>query len=836
MRLWFTLAFRNLRSGLRGFWILLSCLTLGVAAIAMIGSLASSVTRGISEQGQVLLGGDVEFSLVQREATADELAWMKSKGTLSHVASMRAMAQAEGASTLVELKAVDEAYPLYGKLDVERDKKLILLSSDSRLGLGVDPLLLSRLHLKRGDSLKLGQAEFAIRSTIVTEPDRISNGIIFGPRVLLDHAALAATGLVQPGSLVTNSYHIRLNGKADLAAGKAVVEEAKTKFPEAGWRMRTTDKAAQGADEFVGRLSTFMTLVSISALVIGGAGIANAVSAFIDRRREAISILKCLGAQNRDVVAISLIEILVVSLIGIALALGLGAATPYVVKALFGTLIPLPLSLAFDSAPLFFAAGLGLMITMAFALWPLARIASIKGAALFRAQGFEPAGWPSASYVVVSLGLLVLASLITIFTFDERRVTAYFIGGLALSFVALWVLSAGIVKLASKAPRPNNLFLRQAIASLYRPGAASRSVIMALGLGLALFVTLALTDQTISHELQSNLPDKAPAFFFVDVQGTEFDKFKSVLAAQQGISDISNTPMLRGRISKIKDVPAEKLAAKPDASWALRGDRGLTFGDDLPKGSTLVSGQWWAKDYAGPPLVSMTDDIAQSIGLKLGDKITVNVLGRDVEATLASTRKVDWKSLGINFVLVFNRAALEAAPHSELVTAEMKGGDEGQVLNTMAAEFPSVTSVRVKDALQMVGDLLTKMLGAVRGANVISLLTGVLVLAGALAAGLSSRSYEAVVLKTYGATRGQLLQAFVIEYALLGLVAAVFGIVVGGVASWFLARYALEMPFQYSLTTAVVTALIAMVVTIAAGLLVTLRALSAKPSFYLRNE
>jgi len=836
VRLWFTLAFRNLRSGLRGFWILLSCLTLGVAAIAMIGSLASSVTRGISEQGQVLLGGDVEFSLVQREATADELAWMKSKGTLSHVASMRAMAQAEGASTLVELKAVDEAYPLYGKLDVERDKKLILLSSDSRLGLGVDPLLLSRLHLKRGDSLKLGQAEFAIRSTIVTEPDRISNGIIFGPRVLLDHAALAATGLVQPGSLVTNSYHIRLNGKADLAAGKAVVEEAKTKFPEAGWRMRTTDKAAQGADEFVGRLSTFMTLVSISALVIGGAGIANAVSAFIDRRREAISILKCLGAQNRDVVAISLIEILVVSLIGIALALGLGAATPYVVKALFGTLIPLPLSLAFDSAPLFFAAGLGLMITMAFALWPLARIASIKGAALFRAQGFEPAGWPSASYVVVSLGLLVLASLITIFTFDERRVTAYFIGGLALSFVALWVLSAGIVKLASKAPRPYNLFLRQAIASLYRPGAASRSVIMALGLGLALFVTLALTDQTISHELQSNLPDRAPAFFFVDVQGTEFDKFKSVLAAQQGISDISNTPMLRGRISKIKDVPAEKLVAKPDASWALRGDRGLTFGDDLPKGSTLVSGQWWAKDYAGPPLVSMTDDIAQSIGLKLGDKITVNVLGRDVEATLASTRKVDWKSLGINFVLVFNRAALEAAPHSELVTAEMKGGDEGQVLNTMAAEFPSVTSVRVKDALQTVGDLLTKMLGAVRGANVISLLTGVLVLAGALAAGLSSRSYEAVVLKTYGATRGQLLQAFVIEYALLGLVAAVFGIVVGGVASWFLARYALEMPFQYSLATAVVTALIAMVVTIAAGLLVTLRALSAKPSFYLRNE
>ena len=836
MKLWFTYALRNLRSGLRGFWILLSCLTLGVAAIAMIGSLASSVTRGISEQGQLLLGGDVEFSLVQREATTDELAWMKTKGSVSHVASMRAMAQADGASTLVELKAVDEAYPLYGKLDVERDKRQLLLSTDARLGVGVDPMLLSRLHLKLGDSLKLGQAEFAIRSTIVTEPDRISNGIIFGPRVLLDHAALATTGLVQPGSLVSNSYRIRLSGNADLAAGKAVVEEAKAKFPEAGWRMRTTDKAAQGADEFVGRLSTFMTLVSISALVIGGAGIANAVSAFIDRRRETISILKCLGAQNRDVVAISLIEILFVSLIGIALALALGAATPYVVRTLFGTLIPLPLSTGFDFRPLLFAAGLGLMITLAFALWPLARIASIKGAALFRAQGFDAAGWPSPIYVGASLGLLALASLITIFAFDERKVTASFIGGLCASFLALVLLSSAIVKLASLAPRPKNLYLRQALASLYRPGAASRSVIMALGLGLALFVTLALTDQTISRELQSNLPDKAPAFFFIDVQGAEFDKFKTVLAGQAGVADISNTPMLRGRISKVKDVPAEKLAAKPDGSWALKGDRGLTFGDDLPKGSTLVSGQWWAKDYAGPPLVSMTDDIADGLGLKLGDKITVNVLGRDVDATLASTRKVDWKSLGINFVLVFNRTALEAAPHSELVTAEMKGGDEGQVLNAMAAAFPSVTSVRVKDALQTVGDLLSKMLAAVRGANVISLLTGVLVLAGALAAGLSSRSYEAVVLKTYGATRGQLLTGFVIEYAVLGLVAALFGVIVGGIASWFLARFALEMPFQYSLVTAVLTALIAMVITIASGLVVTLRALSAKPSFYLRNE
>ena len=320
------------------------------------------------------------------------------------------------------------------------------------------------------------------------------------------------------------------------------------------------------------------------------------------------------------------------------------------------------------------------------------------------------------------------------------------------------------------------------------------------------------------------------------MQGNEFDKFRDTLAAQNGVAEISHTPMLRGRIAKVNGVPADKVKAKEDGSWALKGDRGLTFADELPKGSTLVSGTWWAKDYVGPPQVSMTDDIAKALDMKIGDKITVNVLGRDVEATLASTRNVNWKGLGINFVLVFNRAALEAAPHTELVTAEMKGGDEGQVLNAIAAAYPSVTAVRVKDALQTVGDLLNKILAGVRGANVIALLTGMLVLAGALAAGLSARSYEAVVLKTYGATRGQLLAGFVIEYALLGLVSAVFGIVVGGIASWFLARFALEMPFVFSFATAALTAVLAMVVTIASGLVVTVRALSVKPSFYLRNE
>ena len=834
--LWFSYARRNLRSGLKGFWIFLSCLTLGVSAIAIIGSLSSAVQRGLDEQGQPLLGGDLEFALTQREATPAEIAYIDTLGRSSSLATLRAMAQSAEASTLVELKAIDQNYPLYGTLDLEPKTTNTFSSIDGPFGVAVDPLLLSRLNLKLGDEIKLGAAKLKLRATIKSEPDRIADGIIFGPRLMLSQEALQTTGLIQPGSLVTWRYRVQLKTDATLKSAKLTEKAATAKFPEAGWRIRTTDKAAQGADEFIERLGYFMTLVSIAALTIGGAGIANAVTAFINRRRSTIATLKCLGLPNRDIVGMFITEIMLVSLIGIAVALLAGAAAPFIVHALFGSILPLPLSTQIAWAPLGFAAVLGILVTLAFSLWPLARISTIHGAALFRAHSMSGSGKLAWSYIMTSLALLAVAALFIIWGFDDPKITASYLGGLAASFVVLAVLAQAIIKAVGKLPRPNNLLLRQALQSLNRPGATSQSVIMALGLGLTLFVTLALTDQTISTELKSGIPEKAPAFYFIDVKNTELDQFKTSLKSQNGVTEITNAPMLRGRISKVKGVAAEKLNPTPDTAWALKGDRGLTYADDLPKGSTLVAGQWWGKYYEGPNLVSMTEEIAKGLDLKIGDKITVNVLGRDVDAEIANLRTVNWRSLGINFVMVFSPNTLKAAPHSHIVTVEMKGGDEGKLVNAIATEFPSVTAVRVKDALATVSDLLGKMLTAVRGANVITLLTGILVLAGALAAGLSSRSYEAVVLKTYGATRRQLLLSFIIEYGALGLVAAMFGVVVGSIASWFLAHYILAMPWTFSFTTAALTALIAMILTIAAGLTVTARALSVKPSFYLRNE
>jgi len=832
--LWLRFARRDLRSGLQGFWIFLSCLALGTAAIAIIGSLSAAIERGLDEQGQPLLGGDVEFSLIHRQTTAAEFAFIQSKGTLSTVSTLRGMAKAGGQTTLVEIKAIDQAYPLYGVLELEGGGTLDDALKDQ--GIAIDPLLLGRLGLKTGDQLSVGTETFSIRAVIAREPDRLSDGMVLGPRVLMTQSALQSTGLVQPGSLITWRYRVKLADAARAGSADAVIEDAKINFPDAGWRLRNRNNAAAGVERFVERLGMFMTLVGLSALIVGGAGISNAVSAFVNRRTGTIATLKCLGAPARDVFGIYLTEIVLLSLLAIAAGLALGAVSPLVIGALFGTLLPLPIAARVEVLPLMIAGALGLLVALAFALWPLSRTQQVPASALFRHRSVALSAWPGWRTLAVMALLLAAMAAIVFLAFDDRRIISWFLGGLLASFVALLGLAKLIVIASARLPRPSNVILRHALSNIHRPGTHAVSVILALGLGLTLFVTLALTDQTMSRELRSGIPDKAPAFFFLDVRNPELQQFKDAVLKQEGVTRVSSAPMMRGRMVKIKGVDVAKAAAAPDSRWATQGDRGLTYAEEVPQGSKLVEGQWWPKDYAGPPLVSLVDDIAHGLDLEIGDEISVNVLGREITAKVANLRQVNWRSLGINFVMVFSPNTLKSAPHSHIVTVEMNGGDEAKLLNAMAAAFPSVTAIRVKDAISIVSDLLTKMLNGIRGANVVTLLIGVLVLAGALAAGLSDRSYDAVVLKTYGATRRQLMAAFGAEYASLGLAAAVFGVLVGSLSSWFLSYFILEMPWAFSATTAILTALAAMVLTVAAGLLVTWSALTTRPASVLRNE
>ena len=832
----FALARRELRGGIAAMGIFLFCLTMGVAAMAAIGALSAAIERGIDEQGRPLLGGDIEFSLMHREANAAESRFLRDAGKVSEIASLRAMARNADSGTLVEVKAVDDAYPLYGAVSLDPPMPLtraLARSADGTWGAVVEPGLLSRLGLKVGERFSLGNLTLQLRAAITREPDRVSDGFILAPRVMIARQALNETGLVQPGSLVRWRYRIEMAGATTDKPLKSLRRAANREFPDAGWRIRERNNAAPNIDRFVNRVGFFLSLVALTALIVGGVGIANAVKSYLEGKRTNIAILKCLGASRDLVFVASLTQVLMVAAIGIALGLVMGAALPFAAARLPAGLMPVPISAGIAWGPLAVAGLFGLLTTLAFALWPLARARETPAGLLFR--GYVPVTarlpWRFLAAIAVAVALLFGLALIE---FTHRWVVAWYAGGLIASFAMLALIARLLMGFARKRLHPTSALIRFAVANLYRPGAATPAVMISIGIALSLFVTLGLIDRNIRNELTNAVPKHAPAFFFIDVGKDILPAFMAELRQRPGITEVSSAPMLRGRIVRIAGTPVGKVHPSGDANWAIRGDRGITYAAELPQGSKLVAGKWWPADYSGPPLVSMVDEIANGLGLKIGDTITVNVLGREITARLANMRGVDWRSLQINFVLVFTPDTLKAAPHSNIVTVAMNASGEAGLMQAIGTRYPTVTAIRVKDALDAVNALMSKLLAGLTAANALTLLIGVAVLAGAVVTSLAARLRDAVILKTYGATRGQLLGALAVEFAILALVTASFAILAGTAGAWMIVTFVLEMPWSFDVSTALITIAIALAATVITGLVSTWSVLAVRPAPLLR--
>jgi putative ABC transport system permease protein len=836
------LALRELRGGLSGFRVFVACLALGVASIAGVGSIAQGLQDGLAREGRAILGGDAAFSLVHREATADELGFLTSRGTVSAVATMRAMARTpSGAVALTELKAVDGAYPLAGAVKTNPQSPLpeLLGQRDGTFGAVADPALLARLDVQSGGRIQLGGISLDVRAELVTEPDALSDGIGFGPRLIVSREALAASGLVEPGSLVRWTYRVALPGSAPAAAVTALTEDAKKAFPDAGWRVRTRDNAADRLENNIDRFSQFLAFVGLTALLVGGVGVANAVGAYVEKRRETIAVLKCLGAPGGRIFQIYLAQILAVAGLGVVLGLIVGAALPFAVKWGFGALIPLPFVATIQPAQLALAALFGFLIALIFALWPLGRAHDLPVSALFREHLADTKfRWPRRRYVVLTAGFLAVLVGLMIATSPQKNVALVFIAAAAAIFALLRAVAIGIMAIARRLPRPKQTEIRLALANVHRPGALTPSVVLSLGLGLALLVALALIDSSIRNQLTASLPERAPSFFFVDIPNAEAAGFDAFLRERAPGATVDDVPMLRGRLTELKGRSTENYPAG-DAAWVLRGDRGLTHSPTLPEGSEIVEGAWWAPDHTGDNLVSFEDKLARELGLKVGDEVSVNVLGREITAKIANLRKVEWENLGINFVMVFSPNTFAGAPYQYLATLTFPdGGDQAReiaLLRETAAKFPSIIAIRVKDALSTINDLVSKLALAVRAASGVTLLASVLVLGGALAAGHRYRVYDAMILKTLGATRRRIVGAFALEYLMIGFGTALFGLLAGGIAAYVVVTQIMEMDFFLDWAGALGAALFALVLTVILGLLGTWRLAGLKPAPVLRD-
>jgi putative ABC transport system permease protein len=623
---------------------------------------------------------------------------------------------------------------------------------------------------------------------------------------LISLDALDKTGLVRPGTLIRWRYSLKLD--PDRSASEDELLELRksisSELSESGFTIRDRRDPSPQVSQVLDRLRQFLTLIGLTALLVGGVGVANAVATFIDKRRRVIATMKSIGATSRMVFAIFLVQIAVVAVIGIAIGLLLGTLLPIILNRLYGDILPIQTEITVSALSILSASIYGFAVAMLFTIWPLGRVERVSASVLFRDEVAPERSWPRNWVVGVTIALGLTLIAFALFTSDSKRIALYFCGGLAVMFAVFVALGAAVTWVARRIPRPRPPELALAVGNLGAPGGLTRSVVLSLGAGLSLLVAVALADASLVKELSERLPVRSPDYFVLDIPKTDYQAIAALVQGEVPGTVIEDAPMLRGRLVRLNGTPVEQINAPPEAQWVLNGDRGLSYSDTVPEGSKVKAGEWWDANYAGEPLVSFEVELAEKLGLKLGDTVTVNILGRNVTARIANLREVKWESLAINFVMVFSPNTLKGAPHNLLATISLPPGTpmatEAQVVRTLGRAFPSVTAIRVKDVLDAFNAVFTKVMTAIRVAGSVTLLAGALVLAGALATAQRRRILEAVILKTLGVTRRRVLTSHVLEYVLLAAVTALFAVALGSVAAWIAVTEVMKIPFSFSLS------------------------------------
>ena len=821
------LAWRDLRRGGRGLLLLALCLFLGAAALAGIGSLSASILSALDSHGREMLGGDLELTVSQRRATVEELAAFAAAGKVSETVAMRAMADAGRGPVLVDLRGVDDRWPLVGRARLAPGA-LAPRPHDGQVAIA--PALAERLNVRVGDRLRIGRASLRIVGLLAEEPDRLGAGFTLGPPVLVDLAGLDLTQAVQPGSLYESRYRLVLPPGRDAAAiGRQLVR----RFPGAGWSARTSAQAAAGLRRGLDQLGQFLLLVGLAALTVAGVGVGSGVAAYLAAKTRTIATLKVLGARSTLIGAIFLAQLGATAVAGIVPGLAAGALVPAVVAWIAGDSLPVAPRLAIYPLPLATAALLAGTAALLFALPALARARRVPAATLLRdAVGGQ--GRPSGRLLAAMALLVAILVATAVLTASDRRLALGFVGATGALVLLLWLVGLALRWALARVPRPRAPLVRLALANLHRPGAQTERLVVALGLGFSLFVAMAAIDTSLSAELAGTVPAKAPRFFAIDLQPEDAGRFRSaVLKAAPG-ARIEAVPSLRGAISALKGVPVTRLRI-PAGAWVLRGDRTLTWSATVPPRNEVVAGRWWPRDYRGPPLVSLEDRAAAALGLRIGDTITVSVLGVDVPARIAALRRIDWGGFGLNFAIVFSPGYIEEAPHALLASVYAPPDRDGSIARRVAAVLPSVTLIRVGDVIGQIGALLGQIAIAVRAAAAVTVVAGVAVLVGAVAATSRGRRYDAVILKLLGGRARQVLAVQAIEYALLSLLLAAVALLVGVGAGWFVVVHVLKLPWAPGWGSIALTLGASCTVTLGIGLLGSLPVLRARPALALRQ-
>jgi putative ABC transport system permease protein len=835
--LWLVFAGRELRSGVKGFRIFLACLALGVAAIAAAGSTAEAFRQGLASEARGILGGDLAVSKGQRRFTAKELEALRGLGRTTYAAASEAMAEAPGGERrLVELRGVDGPYPLAGRVELKGARSVgeALAKRGDAWGAAAEQALLDRLRLRVGDRFLAGNVPMYVGAVLVEEPDRLSRGFALGPRVLTRVGALEQGGFLARGLPFGETVRIELKPGVTLQQARARVR----KGMQGPFRLRDRNDAAPGVGEMIDQLEYFLGFIGLASLVAGGLGVFGAVSAYVDGRKPAIATLKALGAEASLIRDTYLAQIGVLAALGVGLGVAVGAAAPILLGKLVEHDLPVPALFAVYPGPLLRAAGFGLLSAAAFSLAPLARARSTPPAALFRSDlaGRLRLGPELIGAILAGGGLAAMA----VVTAPTKLAAGLMIGGVALSFALLWAFGWGAARLAGRFRGRTRGPLRIALANLAGPRSAARTAAPAIGLGVALLAAVVLIQSSLLRQIAIVAPQTAPALVFTGVPGERAAAFDAEVARAMGRplrrDDYLRAPFLTGRITAVRGQAVDRSKLPPSERWAYDRDVSLSALGAEPPNAGVRKGRWWPPAYAGPPLVAVEEDVARASNLKVGDRLTLQVLGRDIEARVAAIRHVDFGGFGASFPLVLTPGAVEGAQPRHVAIAKATRAEEAAVTRALGRDFPEVNVISVREQLEEAVALFDRVALAVRGAAAVALLAALLVLAGAIAARAQERTREAATLKVLGASRAQVLAAYALEYGLVGVIAGAAGVGLGYAAAWPVVVKVFEA--QWSVDWSGVAALLggAALLAGAGGLLAAFQALSKRPAPALRSE
>ena len=836
-----TIAMREMRGGLAGFRIFLLCLLLGVAAIAGIGTVRSAIDAGLSGEAASMLGGDAEIHFTYRKANEEEQAWIKATSVAtSEILTFRSMVQAHAETDpvlgLSQVKAVDTSYPLYGEVVLEPTMPLqqALATQNGLPGMVLHPALIERLGVKIGDTLRMGTQDFQLRAAIISEPDGSLSDLGLGPRTMVLASALESSGLLGAGTLFESRYRMRLPPNPDLAALKA---DATIRFEQNGGRWRDSRNGAPGISTVVERLSSFLVLVGLAGMAVGGVGVSAAVRAYLARKTDTIATLKSLGATKGTIFTTYLLQIGALALLGIALGLLIGGGIPALLIPAFADQLPIPIERGFYPQPLLEAALYGLLTALIFSIWPLGRAVDISPAGLFREISGKAGGWPRWPYLTMVALLTMALVALAMAASGTPKLTLWAAGGILAALVILaaaaLLTKAAARRLARMRAMQGRPALRLALGAIGGPSSEATSVVLSLGLGLTVLAAIGQIDSNLRATITQELPSRAPAFFVMDIQQAQIEPFTEAMLANDAVEKVESTPMLRGIITEINGVNAKEAVGD---HWVVNGDRGITYSATVPKNSTVVEGEWWPENYDGPPIMSFSQDEANEIGLKIGDEITVNILGRDLTATISNFRELAFSDMSLNFVMVWSPNALQAAPHTFLSTVYASRAAEGSLLRIMAQNFPNITAIPVRDAIEKISGTLESLGSAIRWGASVTLLTGFVVLIGAAAAGADARVFEAAVLKTLGATRRRILLSFALRALMLGAAAGLVALAAGSGAAWAVMTYVMDSGFALNWLAAIAIISGGALANLLASLAFAWRPLATKPAKILRNQ